>query len=185
MSGTPPRVTAGSRVDAAVAAGAARRSLASITPPGGPAVVRRTRQPPAGPRPILAQAATRPRQLPARCRYSCTVPSPIEQLRAICRSPRPTENLKRRTSLIFRMDYVPGNIIHVMCPPPLCGRLAGMRLIQGERAFFGHITLQRLEPIQQGGIGLPSGFRGILSSAAPGTVHFSKAACLVRRVISA
>ena len=33
-----------------------------------------------------------------------------------------------------------------------------MYLIQGERAFFGHITLQRLEPGQQGGIGLPARF---------------------------
>ena len=45
-----------------------------------------------------------------------------------------------------------------MCPPPLCGRLAGVHLIQGERTFLGHITSQRLEPVQQGGIGLPKGF---------------------------
>src|SRR5215467_6784889 len=40
----------------------------------------------------------------ARCKYSCAVPRPIEQLRAICRSPRPTSNLNRRTSLILRTD---------------------------------------------------------------------------------
>src|SRR5689334_8234236 len=40
----------------------------------------------------------------ARCRYSCAVPRPIEQLRAIARSPRPTSNFNRRTSLILRTD---------------------------------------------------------------------------------
>src|SRR5580700_12005881 len=40
----------------------------------------------------------------ARCKYSCAVPRPIEQLRAICRSPRPTSNFNRRTSLILRTD---------------------------------------------------------------------------------
>jgi hypothetical protein len=44
----------------------------------------------------------------------------------------------------LRVDYVPGHIICVMCPPALCAVSGGMRLIQGERAFFGHITLQRL-----------------------------------------
>src|SRR5580658_6285721 len=40
----------------------------------------------------------------ARCKYSCAVPRPIEQLRAIARSPRPTSNFNRRTSLILRTD---------------------------------------------------------------------------------
>lgn len=53
-----------------------------------------------------------------------------------------------------------------MCSPPLCGQFAGRRLFQGDRAFFGNITLQRLEPAQQFGIGPPKRFRGILSSAA-------------------
>jgi hypothetical protein len=45
-----------------------------------------------------------------------------------------------------------------MCPPTLCGQLAGMGLIHWEGTFFGHITLQRLEPVQQGAVSLPSGF---------------------------
>ena len=40
----------------------------------------------------------------ARCKYSCAVPRPIEQLRAIARSPRPTSNFNRRTSFILRTD---------------------------------------------------------------------------------
>jgi hypothetical protein len=48
-----------------------------------------------------------------------------------------------------RGDQIAGQeTVHVMCPPALCGRIAGMCLIQGERPFFGHITLQRLEPGQ-------------------------------------
>src|ERR1035438_963542 len=42
----------------------------------------------------------------ARSRYSWTVPSPIPQLRAIWRCPNPNSNLNRRTSLIFRMDFL-------------------------------------------------------------------------------
>ena len=40
----------------------------------------------------------------ARSRYSWTVPSPIRQLRAICRCPNLNSNRNRRTSLTFRMD---------------------------------------------------------------------------------
>jgi len=47
---------------------------------------------------------------------------------------------------------------HVMCPPPLCGRAAPSGMNQGERLVLGNITLQRLEPVQQGGVGLPEGF---------------------------
>src|SRR5450755_4792611 len=46
----------------------------------------------------------------------------MEQLRAISFCSRPRSYRKRNTSLILRMDYVPGNIIHVMCPPALCSR---------------------------------------------------------------
>src|SRR5271167_4430102 len=42
----------------------------------------------------------------ARSRYWWTVPSPIPQLRAIWRCPNPNSNLNRRTSLIFRMDFL-------------------------------------------------------------------------------
>jgi hypothetical protein len=64
-----------------------------------------------------------------------TVPSPIPQLRAICRCPSPNSNLNRKTSFVFRMDILlagtlfsswmefslPGN-----CPaslPPTAARL--------------------------------------------------------------
>lgn len=70
-----------------------------------------------------------------RCRYSCTVPRPIEQLRAICRSPRPTSNFNRRTSLILRTDkLLVGKLIlpfgrgclPLCCPAPLpCGNYSG------------------------------------------------------------
>src|SRR5580698_3294926 len=64
----------------------------------------------------------------ARCKYSCAVPRPIEQLRAICRSPRPTSNFNRRTSLILRMDNLlagklilpfGGGCLPLCCPAPL------------------------------------------------------------------
>ena len=58
---------------------------------------------------------------------------------------------------IIYMDYVPGNIIHVMCPPALCDHGTTWLLIQGARVVFGNITLQRLQPFQQGGVGLPGG----------------------------
>src|SRR5580698_10128028 len=55
----------------------------------------------------------------ARCKYSCAVPSPIEQLRAICRRPRPTSNFNLRTSLILRTD----NLLAVKLILPFEGRL--------------------------------------------------------------
>src|ERR1700690_1084151 len=62
-AGTPPRATAGLRVDAAVAAGADPRSLALAARLVVPVSDRRTRQLPAGPRPNPRQAATPLRQL--------------------------------------------------------------------------------------------------------------------------
>src|SRR5215831_9953274 len=60
----------------------------------------------------------------ARCKYSCAVPRPIEQLRAIARSPRPTSNFNRRTSLILRTDnLLPGKLIL-----PFQGRLPAIVL---------------------------------------------------------
>src|ERR1700690_4303032 len=64
----------------------------------------------------------------ARCKYSCAVPRPIEQLRAIARRPRPTENFNRRTSLILRTDNLlagklilpfGGGFLPLCCPAPL------------------------------------------------------------------
>src|SRR5580700_9423195 len=64
----------------------------------------------------------------ARCKYSCAVPRPIEQLRAICRSPKPTSNFNRRTSLILRTDNLlagklilpfGGGCLPLCCPAPL------------------------------------------------------------------
>src|SRR5215470_9168834 len=60
----------------------------------------------------------------ARCRYSCAVPRPIEQLRAICRSPRPTSNFNRRTSLILRTD----NLLAGKLILPFEGRLPAIVL---------------------------------------------------------
>ena len=147
-AGTPPTATAGSRVDVAAAADEDRRSRASATRPGerrgGPpnsaASSRSSSQ--SSPSGHVTPAAS------ARCRYSCAVPRPIEQLRAIARSPRPTSNFNRRTSLILRTDYVPGNIIRVMCPPALCDHGTTWLLIQGARVVFGNIKLQRLQPFQ-------------------------------------
>src|SRR5215472_2971907 len=72
----------------------------------------------------------------ARCRYSCAVPRPIEQLRAIARSPRPTSNFNRRTSLILRTDNLlagklilpfGGGCLPLCCPALLraCGNHSG------------------------------------------------------------
>jgi hypothetical protein len=57
------------------------------------------------PRDVPSPAAAIPAAT-ARPRYSWIVPSPIPQLRAIWRCPNPTSNLKRRTSLTFRMDFL-------------------------------------------------------------------------------
>src|SRR5689334_8777260 len=72
-----------------------------------------------------------------------------------------------------------------MCPVSLCARASPEASIQGGLAFLSHIMLQGLEPVQQGGISLPRWFVGILSSGAAGMMQFSRAARLVRRVISA
>src|SRR5579871_496225 len=67
----------------------------------------------------------------ARCKYSCAVPRPIEQLRAIARSPKPSSNLNRRTSLILRTDSL----------------LAGKRSpFLGEAAC--HCDVQRRSPVE-------------------------------------
>jgi len=67
---------------------------------------------------------------------SCAVPRPIEQLRAIARSPRPTSNFNRRTSLILRTDNLlagklilpfGGGCLPLCCPALLraCGNHSG------------------------------------------------------------
>src|ERR1700733_1634867 len=73
----------------------------------------------------------------ARCKYSCAVPRPIEQPRAIARSPRPTSNFNRRTSLILRTDnllagklilpFRGGGYLPLCCPALLrtCGNHSG------------------------------------------------------------
>src|SRR5499427_4133489 len=60
----------------------------------------------------------------ARCKYTWAVPRPIEQLRAICRSPRPTSNFNRRTSLILRTD----NLLAGKLILPFEGRLPAIVL---------------------------------------------------------
>src|ERR1700758_3488374 len=60
----------------------------------------------------------------ARCKYSWAVPRPIEQLRAIARSPRPTSNFNRRTSLILRTD----NLLAGKLILPFEGRLLAIVL---------------------------------------------------------
>src|SRR5215475_7055757 len=60
----------------------------------------------------------------ARCKYSWAVPRPIEQLRAIARSPRPTSNFNRRTSLILRTD----NLLAGKLILPFEGRLPAIVL---------------------------------------------------------
>src|SRR5215469_1017291 len=84
------------------------------------------------------------------------------------------------------MDYVPGNIISVMCPPALCGRREkkfadspAISVLGSHKRHSDWSQFNKVASVCQGG------FRGILSSAVVGREHFSKAACLVRRVISA
>src|SRR5690242_2513498 len=60
----------------------------------------------------------------ALCKYSCAVSRPIEQLRAIARSPRPTSNFNRRTSLILRTD----NLLAGKLILPFEGRLPAIVL---------------------------------------------------------
>src|SRR5215471_12306860 len=88
----------------------------------------------------------------ARCKYSCAVPRPIEQLRAICRSPKPTSNFNRRTSLILRTDNLlagklilpfGGGCLPLCCPAPL----ALWKLIRRSRTRFrGRPKTVRLHP---------------------------------------
>jgi len=55
-------------------------------------------------------------------------------------------------------DYVPGNIIALMCPAPLCGRRAMARRFSGWATDLGpHNELQRVEPMKQGFVVLPGG----------------------------
>src|SRR6204780_3189185 len=65
----------------------------------------------------------------ARCKYSCAVPRPIEQLRAMCRSPRPTSNFNLRTSLILRTDNL----------------LAGKLILPFEGEAACHCVVQRYD----------------------------------------
>src|SRR5215468_7957474 len=78
----------------------------------------------------------------ARCKYSCAVPRPMEQLRAICRNLRPTSNFNRRTSLILRTDNLlagklilpfGGGCLPLCCPALLraCGNHSG----EAERCY--------------------------------------------------
>jgi uncharacterized protein (TIGR03435 family) len=90
---------------------------------GAAAADRRKGRFPADPRPNRPPGGHVTPAASAGCKYSCTVPSPIEQLRAIARSPRPTENFNRRTSLILRTDnLLPGNQSSLSQGgyPPLC-----------------------------------------------------------------
>ena len=70
----------------------------------------------------------------ARCRYSWAVPRPIEQLRAICRSPRPTSNFNRRTSLILRTD----NLLAGKLILPFEGEAACHCVVQRRSACGNH-----------------------------------------------
>ena len=55
-------------------------------------------------------------------------------------------------------DFVPGNIIAVMCPARLCGRGRWIDGFRGWTADVGpHNRLQRVEPIKQGFVVLPGG----------------------------
>jgi hypothetical protein len=50
---------------------------------------------------------------------------------------------------IIRHDYVPGNIIVVLCPSPLCGlRTTNTMLLRWCTASEEHNRLQRVEPGQ-------------------------------------
>src|SRR2546425_12591723 len=82
----------------------------------------------------------------ARCRYSCAVPRPIEQLRAICRNPRPTSNFNRRTSLILRTD----NLLAGKLILPFEGEAACHCVVQRRLACENHSG----EAERDSGIGL-------------------------------
>ena len=132
-----PTATAGSDADVAAAA------HASLSSPVAAAAV------PLAPPPVGSQTACFPvsslqafRQRPTDSRYSrpfqivVDLASPIPQLRAIWRCPKPNSNRNRRTSLVFRMDFLrpapdllylwiyglsmPGD-----CPASLCPFLRG------------------------------------------------------------
>src|ERR1035441_3583190 len=84
------------------------------------AAKRASSQPSGSGQPILAAAA--------RFKYSCTVLTESEQLRAICRCSSFSSLLRRRTSLILRVDF----------------RLAGKRFsLQGQGLLPG-VDVQRL-----------------------------------------
>src|ERR1700742_3856594 len=70
----------------------------------------------------------------ARCKYSCAVPRPIEQLRAIWRNPRPTSNFNRRTSLILRTD----NLLAGKLILPFEGEAACHCVVQRHSACGNH-----------------------------------------------
>jgi hypothetical protein len=62
------------------------------------------------------------------------VPRPIEQLRAICRNPRPTSNFNRRTSLILRTD----NLLAGKLILPFEGEAACHCVVQRRSACGNH-----------------------------------------------
>ena len=77
----------------------------------------------------------------ARCKYSWAVPRPIEQHRAICRSPRPTSNFNRRTSLILH-GQSPG----WQADPPFRGEAACHCVVQ-----LYYVPVALLRRIERGG----------------------------------
>src|SRR5690242_20694067 len=77
----------------------------------------------------------------ARCKYSCAVPRPIEQLRAICRSPRPTSNFNRRTSLILRTD----NLLAGKLILPFEGRLPAIVLSSATTCLWKSFRRRRTQ----------------------------------------
>src|SRR5215471_11997428 len=75
----------------------------------------------------------------ARCKYSRAVPRPIEQLRAIARSPRPTSNFNRRTSLILRTD----NLLAGKLILPFEGRLPAIVLSSATTCLWKSLRRSR------------------------------------------
>jgi hypothetical protein len=121
---TPPKATVALRVRVAAFDDEDRQSRAWAAPLGGCGAGR-----PAEQRclqsVIVPLGSERPCDL---CSFgplqSCAVPRPIEQLRAICRSPRPTSNFNRRTSSILRID----NLLAGKLILPFEGRLPAIVL---------------------------------------------------------
>ena len=72
-----------------------------------------------------------------RARYSWTVLWLVLTLRAIWRWPSFCSKCSRRISLIFLIDYVPGNI-NVMCPASLCARTCRSSRFKGIVPYAPH-----------------------------------------------